>query len=122
MRGSAKLLFAALGMTETLQCLAADIAFSSGSDFTEMNLELKRTDDLNPQSIGLKVTLSPDAQRRLEKVTRQEMHQRLRLSVNGMLVSTATIQSVIKGPGLLISVPREIAADLIPTLLERSTP
>jgi hypothetical protein len=53
-----------------------------------------------------------------EQVTRQEMHQPLRLSINGVLVSTATIQTVIKGPGLMISVPREIAGNLLPTLLE----
>jgi hypothetical protein len=118
MRGVGKLLFVALGMMAAQPCLAADIAFLSGSDFTEMNLELKRIDDPNPQSIGLKVTLSPDAQRRLEQVTRQEMHQRLRLSINGVLVSTTTIHSVINGPSLLISVPREIATNLLPTLLE----
>ncbi|WCM52635.1 hypothetical protein OH720_06365 [Pseudomonas sp. WJP1] len=84
----------------------------------EMNLELKRVDDPNPQSIALKVVLSPDAQSRLEQVTRQEMHQSLRLSINGILVSTSTVQSVIRGPGLMISVPREIADNLLPTLLE----
>ncbi|BCX66562.1 MULTISPECIES: hypothetical protein [Pseudomonas] len=105
-------------MMAALPSLAADIDFSSRSDFTEMSLELKRVDDPNPQSIGLKVTLSPEAQRRLEQVTSQEMHQRLRLSINGVLVSTATIQSVINGPGLAISVPRAVAGKLVPTLLE----
>jgi hypothetical protein len=118
MRGSGKLIFVALGMLAAMQCLAADIDLSSRSDFTEMNLEIKRIDDHGPQSIGLNVTLSPDAQRRLEQVTRQEMHQPLRLSINGILVSTATIQTVIMGPGLMISVPREIAGNLLPTLLE----
>jgi hypothetical protein len=108
----------ALGMMVAMSCLAADIDLSSRSDFTEMNLELKRVDDPNPQSIALKVMLSPDAQRRLEQLSRREMHQPLRLSINGVLVSTATIQAVIRGPGLTISVPREIAGDLLPTLLE----
>ena len=118
MRGSGKLFFLALGMMAALPCLAADFAFSSGSDFTEMNLQLKRTDDPNPQSIALKVTLSADAQHRWEQVTRQEMHQQLRLFINGVLVSTTTIQSVIKGPDLMIHVPREVAESLLPTLLE----
>lgn len=118
MRGSGKLVFVALGLMAAMQSLAADIAFTSSSDFTAINLELKRIDDHNPQSIGLNVTLSPDAQSRLEQVTRQELHQRLRMSINGVLVSTTTIQSVINGPSLLISVPREIAGSLVPTLLE----
>lgn len=118
MRGSGKLIFVALGMLAAMQCLAADIDLTSRSDFTEMNLELKRVDDPNPQSIALRVMLSPDAQGRLEQVTRQQMHQPLRLSINGILVSTATIQTVIMGPGLMISVPREIAGNLLPTLLE----
>jgi hypothetical protein len=109
-------------MMVATQCLAAEIDFTSRSDFTAMNLELKRIDDPNPQSIGLNVTLSPDAQQRLETVSRQEMHQRLRLSINGVLVTTATIQSVIKGPSLSIAVPREIAGNLLPTLLEPAAP
>ena len=109
MKGLGKLTFMALGMMAAMQCQAADIAFTSRSDFTAINLELKRIDDHNPQSIGLNVMLSPDAQRRLEQVTRQEMQQPLRLSINSVLVSTTTIQSVIKGPSLMISVPREIA-------------
>ncbi|NUU37517.1 hypothetical protein [Pseudomonas sp. C2B4] len=118
MRGSGKLIFGVLGMAAAMQCLAADITFTSRSDFTAMDLELKRIDNLNPQSIGLKVTLSPNAQRRLAQVTRQEMHQRVRLFINGVLVSTTTVQSEIRGPSLFISVPREIAGDLVPTLLE----
>nr|NYU02760.1 hypothetical protein [Pseudomonas sp. SbOxS1] len=122
MRGSGRLIFVALGMMAAMQCLAADIAFTSRSDFTAINLELKRIDDHNPQSIGLNVMLSADAQRRMEQVTRQEMDQSLRLSINGILVSTATIRSVIKGPSLLISVPRAIAGNLLPTLLESPAP
>jgi hypothetical protein len=118
MKGAGKLIFGALGMVAAMQCLAADIAFTSRSDFTAMDLELKRIDNLNPQSIGLKVTLSADAQQRLEQVTRLGMNQSLRLFINGVLVSTTKIKSVSNGPGLLISVPREIAGDLVPTLLE----
>lgn len=122
MRGSGKLICVALGMMAAMQCLAADIDLSSRSDFTQMNLELKRVDDPNPQSIALRVMLSPDAQRRLEQLSREQMHQRLRLSINGVQVSNATIQSVIKGPGLMISIPRAIAGKLVPTLLDPPAP
>ncbi|WP_224792025.1 hypothetical protein [Pseudomonas fluorescens] len=108
-------------MTAALPCVAADIAFSSTADFTEMSLELKREDNANPQSIGLQVTLAADAQRRLAQVTREATNQPLRLVINGMLVSTATIRTVVEGPKLMISVPRDIARDLVPTLLEPST-
>lgn len=122
MRGSSRLLLGAFAMTAALPCLAADIAFSSVTDFTQMSLQLRTADNANPQSIGLQVTLAPEAQRRLAQVTRQAMHQPLRLLINGVLVSTATIQAVVEGPGLMISVPRDIARDLVPTLLEPSTP
>lgn len=122
MRGSGRLLLGAFAMTAALPCLAADIAFSSVTDFTQMSLQLRTADNANPQSIGLQVTLAPEAQRRLAQVTRQAMHQPLRLVINGVLVSTATIQAVVEGPGLMISVPRDIARDLVPTLLEPSTP
>ncbi|PCR96990.1 hypothetical protein CP336_08525 [Pseudomonas fluorescens] len=122
MKGSGRLLLAAMGMMASLQSIAADIAFSSGADFSEMNLEFRRNDDPNPQAVMLNVTLSPEAQRRLERVTTEGMHQRLQLSINGVQVSNATIQSVIKGPSLMISVPREVARDLLPTLLEPLTP
>lgn len=122
MKDAWKVFFVALGMAASLQCLAAEIAFSSASDFTAMSLELRTVDNLNPQSVGLHVTLSPDAQGRLAQVTRQALHQPLRLFINGQLISTATIQSVVEGPGLMISVPREIARKLVPTLLELSAP
>ncbi|VVQ16555.1 hypothetical protein PS914_05882 [Pseudomonas fluorescens] len=122
MRGSGRLLLGAFAMTAALPCLAADIAFSSVIDFTQMSLQLRTADHANPQSIGLHVTLAPEAQRRLAQVTRQAMHQPLRLVINGVLVSTATIQAVLEGPGLMISVPRDIARDLVPTLLEPSAP
>ena len=122
MRGSGRLLLAAFAMTAALPCLAADIAFSSVTDFTQMSLELRTADNANPHSIGLHVTLAPEAQRRLTQVTRQAMHQPLRLVINDVLVSTATIQAVLEGPGLTISVSRDIARDLVPTLLEPSTP
>ncbi|VVM91414.1 hypothetical protein PS639_02799 [Pseudomonas fluorescens] len=121
MRGSGRLLLMACAMTAALPCVAADIAFSSTADFTEMSLELKREDNANPQSIGLQVTLAADAQRRLAQVTREATNQPLRLVINGMLVSTATIRTVVEGPKLMISVPRDIARDLVPTLLEPST-
>ncbi|MNV07182.1 hypothetical protein D3C71_976020 [compost metagenome] len=118
MKGSGKLLLAALAMTTALQCQAADFAFSSQSDFSEMNLQLKRAGEPHLQFIDLQVTLSPEAQSRFTRVTREEMHQTLRLFINGVLVSTATIQSVISGPSLRIALPSEIARNLLPTLLE----
>ena len=122
MKSAGKLVFAVLAMLGALQCLAAEIAFSSETDFTEMTLELRRADNANPDSMGLIVKLSPDAQHRLALVTRQEMHKYLQLSINNIAVSNAMIHSVIEGPGLVIAVPRKIARDLLPTLLEPSTP
>ncbi|MBC3366279.1 hypothetical protein HU806_24620 [Pseudomonas sp. SWRI154] len=114
--------FVALGMTAALQCLAADISFSSATDFTAMNLRLKQADDPNPNAVMLEVTLSPEAQQRMARVTRQAMHQPLRLFINGVLVSTTTVQGVMDVLGMQIAVSREVAPSLIPMLLEPSAP
>lgn len=118
MKGSGRVLMAVLAMMASWQSMAAEIAFTSDTDFSEMSLELKRIDDPTPQAVRLNVTLRPDAQRRLQRVTTEGVHQPLQLSINGVQVSSATIQSVINGPGLMISVPREVASKLLPTLLE----
>jgi len=115
-------LFVALGMMAAMQCLAADIRFSSASDFVTMTLKLKQADDLNQHAVMLEVTLSPDASRRIAEVSREEMNKPLRLFINGVLVSTPTVKSEINGPGINIPVPREVASSLIPTLLEPSAP
>jgi hypothetical protein len=122
MKGSGRVLLAVLAMIVSWQSLAAEIAFTSDADFSEMSLQLKRIDDPNPQAVMLHVTLSLDAQRRLQRVTAEEMHQPLTLSINGVQVSSATIQSVINGPDLMISVPREVVSRLLPTLLELEKP
>jgi hypothetical protein len=122
MKGSGRVLLTVLAMMASWQSMAAEIAFSSDADFSEMSLELKRIDNPNPQALMLNVTLSPDAQRRLQQVTTEKVHQPLLLSINGVQVSSATIQSVINGPGLMISVPREVASKLLPTLLELKKP
>jgi len=122
MKGSGRVLLAVLAMMVSWQSLAAEIAFTSDADFSEMSLQLKRIDDPNPQAVMLNVTLSPDAQRRLQRVTTEGMHQPLQLSINGVQVSSAMIQSVINGPNLMISVPREVAGKLLPTMLELEKP
>ncbi|KAB0500005.1 SecDF P1 head subdomain-containing protein [Pseudomonas vancouverensis] len=119
MKGSGKWLVAALGLAGALQCQAADIELSSTTDFIEMSLLLKRMNDLKPQSVELEVTLGSDAQQRFAQVTREALHQPLSLYINGVLVSTATIQTVVQGPNLRISIPRDVARHLLPTLLEQ---
>ncbi|WP_236194281.1 hypothetical protein [Pseudomonas glycinae] len=122
MKGSGRVLLAVLALMASLPSVAAEIAFSSAADFSEMSLELKRIDDPNPQTVELNVTLSPDAQRRLERATTEGMHKLLQVSINGIQVSSAMVGSVVRGPGLRIGVPREVARNLVPTLLEPLTP
>ncbi|KQN51550.1 hypothetical protein ASE98_22475 [Pseudomonas sp. Leaf48] len=118
MRGSAKALWVALGLMGALHCLAAEIAMSSASDFTEISVDLKGAHD--PDFIILRVTLSPDAQHRMAQVTRENLHQPLKLFIDSMLVSTTTIQSAIEGPALMVVLPPETARNLLPRLLEPS--
>lgn len=122
MKVSGRVLLAVLALMASFPSVAAEIAFSSAADFSEMSLELKRIDDPNPQTVELNVTLSPDAQRRLERATTEGMHKLLQVSINGIQVSSAMVGSVVRGPGLRIGVPREVARNLVPTLLEPLTP
>ncbi|MBH3405531.1 hypothetical protein I5P86_10755 [Pseudomonas glycinae] len=122
MKGSGRVLLAVLALMASLPSVAAEIAFSSAADFSEMSLKLKRIDDPNPQTVELNVTLSPDAQRRLERATTEGMHKLLQVSINGIQVSSAMVGSVVRGPGLRIGMPREVARNLVPTLLEPLTP
>ncbi|WP_434558360.1 hypothetical protein J3P95_19360 [Pseudomonas sp. Z5-35] len=122
MKKAQQALFVALGMAAALQCLAADINFSSATDFTTMNLRIEQVGDPKPDFVTLDVTLSPDAQRRMAQVSREEMNKPLRLFINGILVSTPTVRSVIDGVGMQIAVPSDVARSLIPTLLEPLAP
>ncbi|MDD0998950.1 hypothetical protein D3C84_594140 [compost metagenome] len=118
MKGLTKAILVTLGMMGGLQCLAAEIAFSSATDFREISLNLKRADDPIPPAINLQVTLSPDAQRRMAQLTRENLYQPLTLFINGVHVSTSTIQAAVEGPALMIALPPETARHLLPTLVE----
>ncbi|WP_347904500.1 hypothetical protein [Pseudomonas purpurea] len=92
---------------------AAEIDFSSATDFIRMEVLLKDTSKPNPYAMELNVTLSPEATERLQEVTRESLGQPLTLSINGRPITTAIVQSVL-GAQFRVSVPK----DLLPTLIE----
>jgi hypothetical protein len=96
---------------------AAEIAFSSQRDFTEISLNIKDTYNVNPESIGLEVTLSQDAQQRMEAASSTALGQDLTLVIDGKAVSTSHVQSVLDTPQLQISMSRQLAIALLPGLL-----
>ncbi|MBV4554190.1 hypothetical protein HU742_023885 [Pseudomonas sp. SWRI102] len=117
-----QVLFTGLGMLAALQCMAADIHFSSASDFTSMILTLKQENDPNPGYVLLDVMLSPDAQKRVARMSRESLDQPVRIFINGTFISRPTVKSALDMTGTRLSIPREIAPSLIPTLLEPSAP
>ncbi|SFI43163.1 hypothetical protein SAMN04515618_12359 [Collimonas sp. OK307] len=118
MRASWKILAAALCATMTTTAVnAAEIAFSSPGDFTEIGLNIKNTYSANPDVITLEVTLSQDAQQRMAAASGAALGQDLTLIINGKAVSTSRVQSVLDTPQLEISMSRQTATELLPALL-----
>lgn len=118
MRASWKILAAALCATMTTAATnAAEIAFSSPGDFTEIDLNIKDTYSANPDVITLEVTLSQDAQQRMAAASGAALGQDLTLIINGKAVSTAHVQRVLDTPQLQIPMSRQTAAELLPVLL-----
>jgi hypothetical protein len=103
-------------MTGATGSHAAEINLSSATDFTRMELLLKDSDRLH-SGFEMNVTLSPEATERMQRITRESVGQNLTLSINGWTVTTATVQSVL-GAQFRVSIPKAIAKDLLPTLVD----
>lgn len=106
-----------LVMMGALPSHAAEINFLSSSDFIKMDVLLKDIDSPNPDTVELNVTLSPQAAERMREISRDSMKQPLTVLINGRQIATATVQSEV-GAQFRIGVPRAIARDLLPTLIE----
>ncbi|VVN87199.1 hypothetical protein [Pseudomonas fluorescens] len=106
-----------LVMLGAMPVQAAEINFLSASDFIKVDAQLKDIDSPNPDTVDLSVTLSPQAAERMRKISRDSMDQSLTLLINGLQISTATVRSEL-GAQFRVAVPRAIARDLLPTLID----
>ncbi|WP_098493964.1 hypothetical protein [Collimonas sp. PA-H2] len=110
-------LCAAFAAGATTAANAAEIAFSSQSDFTEISLNIRDTYNGNPDSIELEVTLNQDAQQRMQTATSAALEQDLTVLIDGKAVSTSRVQSAIDAPQMRVSISRQAAIALLPNLL-----
>ncbi|AEK63468.1 hypothetical protein CFU_3644 [Collimonas fungivorans Ter331] len=110
-------LCAALTITAAAAADAAEIAFSSQRDFTEISLTIKDTYNANPDSVALEITLSQDAQQRMAAASGAALEQDLTVLIDGKAVSTSHVQSVVDTPQLRVAMSRQAAMDLLPALL-----
>ncbi|AMP01452.1 hypothetical protein CAter282_3670 [Collimonas arenae] len=110
-------LCAAYALTTATTANSAEIAFSSQSDFTEINLNIKDTFNANPNALALEVTLSPDAQQRMQAASSAALEQNLTVIINGKAVNTARVMNVLDTPQLQITVSRQVAIELLPGLI-----
>lgn len=110
-------LCAAFAAGATTAANAAEIAFSSQSDFTEISLNIRDTYNGNPDSIELEVTLNQDAQQRMQAATSAALEQDLTVLIDGKAVSTSRVQSAIDAPQMRVSISRQAAIALLPNLL-----
>lgn len=106
-----------LAMSVAIGGHAAEINLSSATDFTRMELLLKDNENTRPDYFSLSVTLNPEATERMQDITRASIGQPLTLSINGWKVVTATVQSAL-GSKFRVSIPRALAKDLLPTLID----
>ncbi|WP_157658307.1 hypothetical protein [Burkholderia ubonensis] len=98
-----------------ISCRAVEVNWSSACDFIETSLTLKSDNPDDGKKITLNVTLNKLAAARLARLSRDSLHQNMTLYINGNLISTATIQSVL-GAQLQVPLSRQLAEQLIPTL------
>lgn len=96
---------------------AAEINLCSATDFTRMEVLLKDDKAANPDHVQLSVTLTPRATEKVEQISRESIGKSLTLSINGQVISTATVHSAL-GRQLRIVIPRPVAKNLLPTLIE----
>jgi hypothetical protein len=96
---------------------AAEINLSSATDFSRMEVLLKDDEGANPDHVQLSVTLAPEATERVAQISQESMGKPLTLSINGQPVSTATVRSAL-GRQLRIAIPRPVAKNLLPTLID----
>jgi hypothetical protein len=106
-----------LVMMGAMPSQAAEINFLSASDFIKMDMSLKDIDSPNPDTVELRVTLSPQAAERMRKISLDSMKQPLTLLINGQRINTATVQSEL-GAQFRVVMSRAIARDLLPTLID----
>ena len=111
---SGKIWMFLLAMSVAMGGHAAEINLSSATDFTRMELLLK---DHDSTGLSLNVTLSSEATERMQDITRASIGQPLTLSINGWEIVTATVQSAV-GSKFTVSIPRAIAKDFLPTLID----
>jgi len=101
-----------------ISCQAIEVNWSSACDFAEASLTLKN-ENFDPPGITLNVTLNKAAALRMESVSRAALQQNMTLRINGKLISTTTIQSVLSAQ-FLIPLSRQLALELMPTLVAES--
>ncbi|MNP15684.1 hypothetical protein D3C76_1080530 [compost metagenome] len=96
---------------------AAEVNFSSATDFVRMELLLKDNNDSRADYFDMTVTLSPEATERMQRISRESIGQQMTLSINGWKISTTTVHSAL-GSQFRVSIPKSIAKDLLPTLID----
>jgi hypothetical protein len=107
----------ALAMLAATGSQAAEINLNSATDFIHIDLLLKEEGDRLQTGYEMNVVLSPDAAERMAQLTRASIGLPLTVSVNGRELTTATVQTEV-GARFRLVIPKAVAKDLLPTLVE----
>lgn len=98
--------------------LPSKLFYTSQTDFVEMSLSLKTSDAAQPRYISVDVKLSTEATARTAEVTALAMNKKLALYVNGRLMTTSMVHSVLDTGSLRFLIPREMLLDMMPSLMK----
>lgn len=88
----------------------ARLVLSSGTDFTDISVSLKKADNPDPAYIEVSVKLSPDAEARIKFLTMLAYQRYITLYVDGYRLSTAKVQSPLGGE-LRLMAPRALVKE-----------
>ncbi|WP_343550961.1 hypothetical protein [Pantoea sp.] len=93
----------------------AEIRFNALCDFKTLNMNMIKYQEID---LALDVTLQPEAQARLAKVTRENISKKLVIDINGFKLHPVTVQNEMTSENIRVSIEKQKAKALFSALLD----
>lgn len=95
----------------------AKINFNPSCDFKELTINIRKAQDINPDSVNLDIRLQPAARTQLTQISRNHMNQNLNMYINGIKINTAIIRAELNTESIRVLVDKRVAKKIFPSLL-----
>ena len=115
MRSLLIILICLLPLLTLAKSVAVNLQAACDIEQLELRLVDRQRAPCDTVMFELEMTLTEAAAQRLSTVTRENMRQRLELSINHVPLTSATIQSVL-GANMRVPITAEISQQLLPAL------